>query len=526
MMRLERRDWLWILMIATSILIAGSLPTWAGRAAATDQLRFRGLYFDEQDYAVHLAMMQSGLQGEWAYQLRFTSEPHSAVYIRLFYIALGHFSGWLHLPPQQTFELARWLFGYAACISAYCLFRRIYPDRFWARTAFLLGALGSGIGWLQLMGHWVSGEYPPVDLWLIDAYFLFSLSVFPHFAFVTAGMCLALGLWLDYLERPRRGALLLIMLTATLVQFANPIAFAPVDAALAGALLFAWWRDRQIRGREAAALGLLALTQLPLLVYNLVILSRDPVWSQFTAQNQTPSPPPDYYLWGFALFWPLALWGARFALREKKPALGAALAWIIAAFVMAYLPFNIQRRFLHGITIPLAILAGWGLMILFEARAAQSPGLKRWRGAAATGLVILASISTIFLVVGQSLYMQARPAKYFYPAGLEQAAYWLGRNAGPGDFALAAEETSSLLAQIAGLRVYLGHPMETLDYQAKQADVEAFYEGRASASWLEGQPIEWIVYGPYERELDAEFQPSQILQLVYQENDVSVYRVK
>jgi hypothetical protein len=136
------------------------------------------------------------------------------------------------------------------------------------------------------------------------------------------------------------------------------------------------------------------------------------------------------------------------------------------------------------------------------------------------------SISTLFLIVGQSLYMRSRPDKYFYPAGLENASEWLGRNAGPGDFALAAEQTSTLLAQAAGLRVYLGHPMETLGYPGKQADVENFYLGEVSPGWLAGTPVKWVIYGPYERQLAPGFQPPSNLELSYQNEDVSVYAVK
>jgi hypothetical protein len=376
------------------------------------------------------------------------------------------------------------------------------------------------------MTGWISGEYPPVDLWLIDAYLLFSLSSCPHFAFVTAGMCLALSLWLDFLNNPDWRLVGYVLLIAVLVQFANPIAFALVDAGFAGAALFAWWGQGRLRVRDLAALGIVAAGQLPLLIYNLAILSRDPVWSQFTAQNQTPSPPPDYYLWSFGVFWPFAFAGAWFALRARNPALGAALAWAAAAFALAYAPFNIQRRFLQGVTIPLAVLAGWGLMRLFEARAALSPGLRRWRGALASAFILIASISTIFFIVGQTIYMRSRPAKYFYPAGLEEAAGWLGQHASPGEFALAAEPTGSLLAQRSGLKVYLGHPMETLDYPAKQAIVDAYYEGRLPPEWLGATPISLVIYGPYEREIAPDFVPGPDLAIVYRNADVVIYTVK
>jgi hypothetical protein len=110
----DRKDLLWILVASTLIMIWGSIPTWAGYQAETEELRFRGTYYDSQDYAVHIAMMEAGRQGEWAYQLRFTTEPHKPVYVRMFYIVLGHLSKWLGLTAEFTFQLARWLLGFTA----------------------------------------------------------------------------------------------------------------------------------------------------------------------------------------------------------------------------------------------------------------------------------------------------------------------------------------------------------------------------------------------------------------------------
>ena len=196
----KRHDLIWIFAVSAAILLWSSIPNWAGYQIETPNLRFRGIYFDSQDYAVHTATMEAGRHGEWPYQFRFTTEPHNPAYIRLFYVALGHLSRWLNLSSELTFQSARWLLGIAALLALYQLMRQIFPDRFWARTAFMLAALGSGLGWLQLILNWTPGPITPIDFWLIDDYVFFSLSVFPHFAFVTAAMCTALCLWLDFLE--------------------------------------------------------------------------------------------------------------------------------------------------------------------------------------------------------------------------------------------------------------------------------------------------------------------------------------
>jgi hypothetical protein len=524
MMTASKKDLLWICVVSILILILSSIPTWAGYQAATKELRFRGIFFDSQDYAVHIATMQAARQGEWAYRFRFTTEPHNAVHIRLFYIALGHVSKWLGLGPEVAFQLARWVLGMGALFTLYELMQRVYPDLFWSRTAFLLAVLGSGLGWLQVALNWTLGPVTPIDFWLIDDYVFFSLAVFPHFAFVTAGMCIALLLWLDFLETPSWKKIMGIGLTAVLVQLVNPIAFATLDVSLLGCSLFSWWRVRKIQSEHLRALLIVALIQMPLLIYNFIVLKNDPLWSQFTAQNQTPSPPALYYFWGFALFWLPAIIGLAAAFRSKSSALGGAFFWVICGFVLAYIPFAIQRRFLQNVTIPLAIVATTGLMSLFERGEMRNPSLIRWRSSLVIMFVFLTSISSIQIGLSQVAYLQTHPDDLFYPASLDQAIGWFREHAQYNDFVLASEQTSQVLAQKAGLRVYAGHEMETLHYKDKLLRVQAFFQGNLPE--LASYPIKWVVFGPAERELSATFPRPDNLELVYDTQDLQIYRVK
>ncbi len=520
----NKKDFLWIFIVSTLILFWSSIPTWAGYRLETKELRFRGTYYDSQDYSVHIAAMEAGRHGEWSYQFRFTTEPHNSAYVRLFYIVLGHFSKWLGLAPEFTYHLARWIFGFIALLALYRLMQRVFSELFWARIAFLLAALGSGLGWLQVIFNWTSTQITPIDFWLIDDYVFFSLSVFPHFAFVTAAMCVVLNLWLDFLGNTRWINVILIGSMAILVQFVNPIAFATVDVGLLAATLCSWWKIQRIRVEDVGPLFAIAVAQIPLLAYNFIVLNNDPLWSQFTAQNQTLSPPPDYYFWGFALFWPFAILGIILAFRTRSNALGAAVLWVISGFLLAYAPVYIQRRFLQNITIPLAILATAGLVKLIETVAARNPGMLRWRPHLVIVFVFLASISSIQIGIGQVAYIQTYPRNLYYPASLDRAIAWFHENAQYNDFVLASEQTSQILAQKAGLRVYFGHEMETLNYQTKQVQVKDFFQGELPG--LADEPIKWIVYGPFEREHGQNFRMTSNLELVYDTQDLQIYRVK
>ncbi len=524
-----RQNWnelLWFSLIALAILAFSSIPFWVGRSMETDELLFRGTYFDESDYAVHISMMQAGRMGDWAYQMRFTTEEHRPAFLRMFYIILGHISKWIHLDVEITFHIARWIFGFIALYSIFHLCKRVFTDQKHAWAAFLLSVLGAGAGWLQLMLGAPLEPISPIDFWLIDAYVFFSISLFPSFSFTLALMAGALDSYLDYLDTGKWQTVVWVILLATAGQITNPIAFAVIDMAFAGATFTFWWKNGRVELRHFFALSTIALAQIPLLIYNFIILRRDPIWSQFTLQNETLSPPPIFYVWGFALFWIFAIYGIIIALRERNPGMGAMAAWAISGFTLAYLPVLIQRRFILGITIPLGILAIYGLSHVIKQLSIRFRHIQKREGLLYFTYILLASISSIYLSLGLSLFMQSRPADKFYPRDLESALVWLDENARPNDSVLGDIKTSQLVAQRTRLKVFVGHEMETLSFKDKQLMMERYYEGAVSEDWLDQKPIQWIIYGPYERDISDTFVASANLKGVYENSSVIIYKVE
>lgn len=508
-------DLLWFSIVAFLILAFASIPFWVGRSSETGNLRFRGTYFNETDYAVHLSMMQAGRMGDWTYQMRFTDEDHRPAYLRMFYIALGHASLWLGLDVEPTFHFARWVFGIAALYSIYGLCRKVFVSRNHARAAFLLAALGAGAGWLQLILGTPLDPISPIDFWLIDAYVFFSVSLFPSFSFTLVLMAWALNLFLDHLETGKPQTVLFVSLLAVLSQTTNPISFAVVDMAFAGAVFGLCWQNQKIEVRYILSLGVLALAQTPLLIYNFLVLSRDPFWSQFTVQNETLSPPPIFYLWGFSPFLLFAPYGVILALRQRNPKLLALTAWTVGGLALAYLPVAIQRRFILGMTIPLAVLAIYGLSGLLK----RLSVLAKRENVIHFSYILLASVSSIYLSLGLSLFLKTLPANRFYSKDLESGLVWLNQNAAPNDFVLADVPTSQLVAQRTQLKVYVGHEMETLHYEEKKEEMEVFFNGEMPEGWLAGTQVKWVI-----SDKDDNLNTSG-LEAVYENESVIVYRV-
>jgi hypothetical protein len=524
-MKKNRTEFLIFTLTALAILALGFLPNWAGYQAQDTNQSFRGLYFDSIDYSVHIAMMQSGIQGDWLYQLRFTTESQNSAAIKLFYVALGHFSHLVHLPAETTYQLFSWILGYLALFSIFLLCKRVFKEKKWYWSAFILAVLGSGLGWLQVLTGWIPGQISPIDFWLIDAYVFFSISLFPHFSFQIALLAFSLLAYIKFLDARKWYLVGFILIASLLVELVNPISLAVLDIALFTSTLFYWLKTRSGLKPLALALVIIAVVQIPLLAYNAIILTRDPVFSQFNSQNLTLSPPPVYYLLGFALLLPFSVIGMIDAWKKRDFVFMGFAGWVISAFILAYLPLNFQRRFLLGITIPLALLSIQGLTISLDFLSRKFVFFKKHYSSFSFLYISLAVISSICLSLGNVGFMKSQPDAFFYPKSYDPALVWLQDRQNKNAVVLADTRTSQLVAQKAGLRVYVRHLMETIHFDEKQSAVALAFEQNMPESFLSPLPVDWVIYGPYEQVTAPNFQPGSNLFVCYQLQDVTVYKV-
>ncbi len=292
---------------------------------------------------------------------------------------------------------------------------------------------------------------------------------------------------------------------------------------------------------RVGALACLGIPLLPYLAYQAWFLEGDPVWRGFVAQNVTLSPPPLYYLLGYGILGPLAAWGGWRAVRRRSDTyLRLALAWAAACFLLAYSPLAIQRRFTESVMIPIALLAtsgmGHGLLPWIRRKGRLSVRGRtqgKWRRLRRQGMALciaVASISSLYLAFGGALLAGSRSPDLFDPRPVIAAAEWLAENSDWQAPVLSAERTGNLLVGRTGQRVYLGHPIETVDYERKSAAVSAFFRpGTPDSTRLEllsACGCRYLFYGPYEQPL-GEWDPSEadFLHPIFRQDSVTVFRV-
>ncbi len=462
----ERR---WVLLWAVVIVGLSCLPyLFAWRLAPAD-VRYTGLLLNHFDGESYYAKMQQGARGDWLFHLPFTPEPHDGAFIFTFYLALGHLARILGLSIPWTYHLARALAGLFLLLVAYRLIARVFDRVPTRRMAFLLLGFSAGFGWLLAPFGVITA-----DLWVVEGFTFLSIFANPHFPLAIALMLL---LFLSALDRPGLHPLRLLgaaglgLLLAVVQPFAVPVAL----VVLAVYLAILTRRERRLPWPGLLATGAAAAGAAPLMFYDLYVSRTNPALAAWSAQNLTPSLPPWNYALGYGLVLLLALGGVAVAVRRCGPADLFLLAWVGSAAVLLYLPFALQRRFITGLHVPLALLAALAVERFLWPRVRP-----RRRGTVTAVLIAFTALTNLFVpLVAVAGVAQGRPPLVM-SRGEAAACAWLRQHTAWTDTVLAPAEVGQFIPAWAGNRVVYGHPFETIEAAAREAEVDRFYSAAAT----------------------------------------------
>ena len=524
--RAPRGVWLF----AAAFALATTLPFLVGAAKAPPGGSFTGSAAEtlRVDYHSYLAKLQLGAMGEWGERSQFTAEAHPSVFTRTFYIALGHAARLTGLPVVLTYQLARVVAAVALVVMIWRFAARFLPGDRARWTALLLATVVGGLGWLlYVFAPASASEVAPIEFWMPEAFTFSTAMSFPHFA-ATVALALAFFLVFEaWLESPNWRGAAWAALIVVFISWLQP--FEPLLTGLtAGIVALGALATRRLRWSQALMLTPVAVAHGIGPLYHYVALSSHPVWRAETVQNVNLSPPPVYYL--LAYLWLLApalvgLWGARRDTRLLLPAV-----WLLATAALLYAPLQMQRRFILGAQVPLAVLAASGLERLYAGWMRRGGARKGWRLLLA-GALLLSAITHLFLLASalEALDPAAHP-KLFISADEETALAWL-RAQPPETLVFGAFDAGNKVAAHSGRRVYVGHWIETPDFEAKAARVAQFFDlaGMADAerlSLLIEAGVDYVWYDAAARELGG-WEPSRaaFLRPVLATETVTVYEV-
>ena len=333
------------LFISIALILIGT-PFLIASFSADSNSVFGGFLFNPIDGNSYLAKMHLGFEGEWKFHLPYTTEQGNGAYIFLYYLFLGHVARLTGGSLLLIFHIAR-LFGSLFLLIALAGFvEKIFAEKNASVRilSFVLAVFGSGFGWIAaIFGMFTS------DFWVAEMYPFLSMYANPHFPLGLAIMILFLTFELGNNQRVNPLLLLVLgILEAIVFQFGFVVG---ISIAIIFRIL-SYKKSTQPLFRNLTWFG---LGGGPVLLYQYSAIITDPVLSQWNAQNQTPAPPvwdllvalsPAFLCLLFYLFKSFK------AITREYPLL---LAWVIGPAILAYLPFALQRRFLAGIFIPVAL---------------------------------------------------------------------------------------------------------------------------------------------------------------------------
>jgi hypothetical protein len=550
---ISKREYCFVLIVGVVALAITSIPYALGAALAAEDRVFGGFVYALEDCYSYLAKMRQGAEGAWLFHIAYTSEPHMGTLFFPFHLLLGKIAALL--PGNDlvawmvwVYHAARWVFGLGLLLTVY-RFLAVFTERVVVRrVAWLMATFGGGLGWLIVVlgqSDWLG--FPPLDFILPEGFTFLVLYAFPHIALARTlllwGILFLLKAW-----RPGDGIRntqhvlpisysmltgFVWLLMGLVVPFYVPVAWAVTGAAW----LVLCVRLRRALWREAGLAAIPALVSAPVVGYSLWVFNSDPVYEVWSLQNLILSPHPLHYLAAYGVLLALAFFAVRDAWRDERP-VWLALAWVGVAPFLVYLPFNLQRRLVEGVQVPLSLLAAWGLWRIANCelqianRLITHSRISNLRpGLVMTVVVTMLSLTNVLLVAGNCLALRGLPGPIYRDAGEVAALDWLSKQVEPEDVVLSSYETGNYLPARVWARVFVGHGPETVYFAEKKALMACFFDAATDDAWrrdlLEEYGIDYVFWGPAERRV-GDFDPQAVsyLREIYNANGYTMFEAE
>jgi len=536
---------IYIILVCVLFMVLISIPFLYAFLSSDSDYAFGGFLFNPIDGNSYLAKMYQGWRGEWRARLAFTADQGKGAYYFVFYILLGHLGRVLNLPLIFVYHFAR-----IACagLLLVVIYQFLLAQKLPKKTlelVFTLTILGSGMGWVVFPFGVVTG-----DFWIAEAYPFLSSITNPHF---TLGLAILLWLFLfpsNYSLVQKKNIHwrigLLIGLAAFILGLIAPFGIIILLVVFSATLCFEiystileqkeraqrevdkikyYWtslhEDERLSG-YALKLLWLCIGGIPVLIYEYWIAYVDPIFSVWNAQNLTPSPA----IWDVVLSLSPTLLFAFigiiiFRQRENHFVI-LIIIWLVLGLALLYLPYSLQRRFMLGLFIPVVSLAGFSLAKL------DSRSNPRWNYVIV--FVLIFSLLTNIILILVALHgIQTRDPLLYLTRGESQALQWIEKETHPNALILASPQMGMFIPAHTGRRVIYGHPFETVNAQAEETAVLAFYQGNLPgsippSSFLVDREIDFVFYGPREKKL-GDISSISNLVLVYQSQEVEIYSI-
>lgn len=526
---MTRHERSWCLLYAVLLAILTTVPYYLGFAVQEGIWHFTGFVFGVEDGNSYIAKMLLGSQGAWLFRTPYTNLPQQGVIAFLPYLLLGKFAAGvgLHVQLVVLFHFFRILVTPLAVLAIYQFVTQFVQSENWRRWVTVLATAGGGLGWLLIVmgkSFWLGSL--PLDIHSPETFGFLAFYGLPHLVLARALLLLGLTHYLQSEKDPRSGWIAGVnFLILALVQPLSVVsACAVITAHQALIFLFTFRRRKWQDWRPWLSAAFRAVSvPLPFVVYIVFVFSKDPFLKSWAAQNRILSPHPCHYLAAFGLvFLPSIAGGLRMLQDSRKRGL-LLVAWTLSLPLLAYAPYNLQRRLPEGVWVAIATLSAVGLSSRIDIKVDKRRWIK-W------AILILSLPTSLLLLIG-GINIAIHPSEpAFRPVEEVEAALWLFGEVETGSVVLASYSSGNMLPALAPVRVIIGHGPESSNLEALLPQVSAFYGdemvNQERISFIDDMEIEYVWHGPHERELGS-WDPADAgsLTSIYSNINYEIYQV-
>lgn len=524
----DKNEWWWVTLISLTFLVFIFSPFIVVVLQTPPQSgqQFMGALHNLNDSAADLARMQQGAEGNWLLSFRYTPEENQGVLVHPLYALLGQISGFLGQSPFLIYHIMRVFVGFFMYLTIYHLGASIWVKVRTRRIFFVVASAGAGFGWILALMTGLNDNVAP-DLMIPQAFPLYAAAANVHYPLAIACLCLLTAIIIPILRpgstvapNAENGGVV-CFLAALALAFIYPDALLPIGLAFILSVLIHWGLQRKASSYEAYWGLWILVPVLPILAYDMLSLSNNPIVAEWLQQRDRDLPS----IWAvlLSLGFPLLIGlPAIFRALRRFEADGDRfmLLWLLSMIGLVYLPTPLGQYLLVGLMLPIGYFATrsiedfWFNFIK-----------RRFRSFLYILLVpifVLSHVFWLYLPVFSLMRGWYGINAMMLPQASSQALLWMDVSVPNDSLILASRNISLWIPAWVGGRVVYGHPTETAHSDERLAQVRAWYQGEGDCmSLITEYQVAYVVFSPEENQ--SEISCVEDWRLIYNLDGVQIY---
>jgi len=522
---IEKKEWVFVAVITSVILVITSLPYVFAQVTAPDEKEFMGFIINTSDHAQYLSWYKA-FQSDNLINNRQTSEANPKVFFNLLWWSLAQFGKIFGLNYRVVYQIFRWLAGAFFLFTTYGFSALFLNSKFQRRFAFLVIGFGAGLGWILVAIKIIFGQPDvifPLDVYIAEGNAFLCILGYPHFAEAAGLILLVIG---TLLVGEQRGQLRYAGIAGLLALFLGlqhtyDLLIVWIIPIVYGAVLFLI--KRQWPTYWFRAMLIVGIISWPPALYSMLLTHLNPIWEQVLAQFVnagvfTPNPLHMLILMGLPLWSALVTssWWIYGYFKDKDKSIQNGrnlflVVWLFTGWALTYIPTDFQVHMISSWQIPIGLISVIGIcQYIFPLIEQRWPLLKPIY--ITTGLIVLLfAFTNIYLILWRFVDLNRYNYPYFLYKDEVSAMHWLEENTPPDSIILSSYATGRYIPGISGQIAFLSHWAQTVDFFQKRNLVDQFFSANATEEErnqiLSNYSIDYIIYGPAEQQL-GDFDPS------------------